>query len=192
MRCICAHNIAVAFQEGKLEQLLANYQPPNNRKTAESQQNQSKAGRKPGYCPRKRVNQPRSVAGFEEPYLVSDDEDDDEPFGIVFVKDTTAYKCFGCTGMIRKDGKSLLPPPPFDIFVKTKTFRHYRESAKNGNPGKLHIKTKKENVYYHPQLACIARSRAEVAENLTIPEEIQHRLTKSHKDLIWNEFGFRL
>ncbi len=169
MRCICAHNIAVAFQEGKLEQLLVNYQPPNNQK---------------------RVNQPRSVVGFEEPYLVSDDEDDDEPFGIVFVKDTTAYKCFGCTGMIRKDGKSLPPPPPFDIFVKT--FRHYRENAKNGNPGKLHIKTKKENVYHHPQLACIARSRAEVAGKLTIPDEIQHRLTKSHKDLIWNEFGFRL
>ena len=110
MRCICAHNIVVAFQEGKLEQLLVNYQPPNNQKTAESLQNQSKAGRKPGYCPRKRVNQPRSVVGFEEPYLVSDDEDDDEPFGIVFVKDTTAYKCFGCTRMIRKDGKSLPPP----------------------------------------------------------------------------------
>ena len=29
-------------------------------------------------------------------------------------------------------------------------------------------------------------------ESLTIPDEIQHRLTKSHKDLIWNEFGFRL
>ena len=188
---MCAHSLAVAFEEGKLEHVLVDYQPPGYQKIATSQEKLKKAGEKPGYRgPRKRKSGQRITDGFEQPYPA--EELDSEDYHIVFVNDTTAFKCFGCKGTIRKDGRSPPPPPPFDIFVTTKTYRHYREKSKNGKPGILHIKTNKENVYYHPQLTCIGKSRAEVVEKLMVSDHVKFRLSSVHKNLIWNEFGQQL
>lgn len=190
-RNICSHSIAVAFEIGKLEHILTDYQPPSYQKIATSQEKMKNAGEKPGYRgPRKRKNEERNTHGFQQPCPV--DNEDNEKYGIVFVKDTTAFRCYGCKGAIRKDGKSSPPPPPFDIFVTTKTYRHYREKSKDGKPGILHIKTNKENVYYHPQITCIGKSQAEVAEKLMVSEHVKFRLSSVHKNLIWNEFGKQL
>ena len=62
------------------------------------------------------------------------EHDDVQKYSIVFIKDTAAYKCYGCKETIIKDGRSP-HPPPFDILVTTKTFRHYREKSKDGKPG---------------------------------------------------------
>ena len=179
----------MSFQEGKLEQVLVYYQLPNYQKTATNLHKQQKVGQKPGYHPRKRVDKQRNTCGFEHPYVT--EHDDVQKYSIVFIKDTAAHKCYGCKGTIKKDGK-FPPPPPFDIFVTTKTFRHYREKSKDGKPGVLHIKTTKENVNYHPQLAWLEKQCAELAENLKIPDHVKFRLTNAHKKkLIWNEFGQR-
>ena len=85
------------------------------------------------------------------------------------------YKQMFLQRTIKKDGRSPPHLAPYDIFVTTKTFRHYWEKSKDGKPGVLHIKTTKENVYYHPQLAWLEKQHAELAENRTIPDQVKFR-----------------
>ncbi len=192
---ICAHCIAAAFNANELDSLIARYETPNLHRGSVDEK--SKDGRKPGYRARQRGEHKRQTAGFAElpaaaAVAAAAGCVDDEAYSLVFVKDTAAYKCYGCKGAIRKNGNDNPPPPPFDIFVTSKTYRHFREKGKNGKAGILHIKTKKENVYYHPQLACIGKTRAEVAGKLVVPEELKFRFTPQHRNVIWNEFGYRM
>ena len=112
---MCAHTIVVASQTGKLVDFLGSYETPLERVV--SSNIPSGSGKKDNEKSRKRLRKDhpaRDVQEYEERVAAGSQErkdEEEEPYELVFVKDTSATTCYGCKGRVR-DKPSLPPPPP--------------------------------------------------------------------------------
>lgn len=119
---ICAHMIAVASYNGCLESYLSSYRAristivkssiPATTGKKENQKRQRK----------RKQNDLRDVSSSS--VNVSEDQDSradrrDDDLEIVFIRDTAACKCYGCTASVRSKPSEDPPPAPYDIFLRS-------------------------------------------------------------------------
>lgn len=96
---MCAHTIAVTSQTGKLVDFLGSYKPPLERMV--SSNIPSGSGKKDNEKSRKRLRKDhpvRDVQEYEERVATSSQErkeEEEAPYELVFVKDTSATTCYG-------------------------------------------------------------------------------------------------
>ena len=97
-------------------------------------------------------------------------------------------KCYGCAGDIRAD-TSTIPNPPYDLVVRFKERRYYRDSSTQS----LKLTRNEENTYYHPMPRCIQMKHPSFnARMLDIPAELECDLMAIHKLHICDNFGIYL
>lgn len=81
-------------------------------------------------------------------------------------------KCYGCTCNIRDD-TSTIPNPPYDLVVRYKEWRYYRDTSTQT----LKLTKNEENTYYHLMQRCIQMKHPSFnASMLYIPAEIMDNL----------------
>ena len=188
---MCAHTIAVASQTGKLVDFLGSYETPLERVV--SSNIPSGSGKKDNDKSRKRLRKDhpaRDVKEYEERVAAGSQEKDEEeePYELVFVKDTSATTCYGCKGRVRDKPSLPPPPPPFDLFIRHRERRIYKKKGEI----KIRITASPEFVYFHPTNACCAGlSRSVMRERrFIVDDDTKTLLNSSHKRLLFNEFGF--
>ena len=97
-KALCSHVLAVSFQMGSLEQVVANWKPSITRQLEESMPRG--AGRKENEKGRKRIRkthtEERSTAGFSERVPLMAPATPPHEYQVVFVQDTKAVTCYGC------------------------------------------------------------------------------------------------
>ena len=97
-------------------------------------------------------------------------------------------KCYGCASNIRTD-TSTIPDPPYDLVVRYKERRYYRDTATQS----MKLTKNEENTYYHPMQRCIQMKHPSFNTNmLDIPAELAHDLLPIHKSHIFDNFGIFL
>ena len=42
----------------------------------------------------------------------------EQPYELVFVKDTSATTCYGCKGKVREKQSAPSPPPPYNLLIR--------------------------------------------------------------------------
>ena len=110
-----------------------------------------------------------------------------DTYNVVFVKNTRMQKCYGCGGVVRHKLSDDIPAP-WDIVL---TRREFRVFSPRGTTT-IRISKSKENVYYHPRLACLKKKNAVVgSEDILVTPEVAEKLSQLHKVLLANEFGKR-
>lgn len=187
---LCAHLLAVGYQEGHLARVIRNYQPNISSIIRPS----GKAGKKPNQTTRKRKAAPsssrRDVGEYSDPLddgnLSSFSPTD--KWNVVFVKDTKMRKCYGCGAAVRQN-ISFEPPSPWNIVLYRREYRIYTPRGKDS----LQIATKKENVYYHPRKKCLLEKNSNVSGNaIEVSEAIERSLDDLHRAQLRKEFGLSL
>ncbi|KAK2554876.1 hypothetical protein P5673_023542 [Acropora cervicornis] len=190
LRGICAHTIAVAWYNNCLDSYLSLYRPrlsrmvTNSIPTATGKKEHQKRPRK------RRDNELRDASDYSP--LVSDtsvtsgQSGQTDDLEVVFIRDTAACKCYGCSVAIRVRPSEDPPPAPYDIFLRRKEYRVYRQRAST----KMCIAKSKEFVYYHPLKACVPKEIKR--DNLLISLRTRGLLLDSHRELLWREFGLSL
>lgn len=96
-------------------------------------------------------------------------------------------KCYGCGNNIRSDGSNAAKPP-YDLVVRYKERRYYRD------PSTQALKlTNKENTYYHFMLKCIqVKYPSFNKSDLQIPPDLATGLLSLHKAHLLDVFGIKL
>jgi len=93
--------------------------------------------------------------------------------------------CYGCGSPIRTD-TSTIPPPPYDLIVRFKERRHYRDPVTK----KLKLTAKEENTYYHCMIACIRAKHPGFSTSLlSVTEDLLPLLSVAHKLHLLDNFG---
>lgn len=199
MRKICAHTLAVAHGLDHLESYLLRCKPTfqsiiqssiplyAGRKDNEKQKGKARSQKK----------QARDISTFNDPFSLSPSvaatarEQEIEKFELVFITDTSAYKCHGCSAQVRENGNSDPPAAPFDVFIRRKEFRSFRPRGSRG-AGIVRISTKPEYVYYHPLKSCVPKGGLDQKENFFVTDRVERLLSDVHCQLLWREFGLNL
>ena len=187
---LCAHVLAVAYQEVCLEHVIRSYQPNMSSVLTPC----GKAGKKPNQSIRKRKatssDDKRDVSQFSDPL---DDGNlsvlsPSDKWKVVFVKDTKMRKCSGCGGSVRQN-ISFEPPSPWNIVLTRHEYRVYTPRGKNS----LQASTIKENVYYHPRKKFVLEKNTSVSGNsIAISQDIESKLDDLHRALLRKEFGINI
>ncbi|CAB4002056.1 Mitogen-activated kinase kinase kinase A [Paramuricea clavata] len=187
---LCAHIIAVAYDEGKLNEVVRNYKP----NISAIVQPSGKAGKNPNQSVRKRKSSTtkgkRSVAEFNDPLAHTDliNFPDPDNWTVVFVKNTKMRKCYGCGGSVRQD-VSVVPPSPWNIVLARREYRAYTPRGKRS----IQISAKKEMVYYHPRMKCLREKNTDVTGNrVQVPSDIALDLDDLQRAQLRKEFGIDL
>ena len=189
---MCAHTIVVASQTGKLVDFLGSYETPLERVV--SSNIPSGSGKKDNEKSRKRLRKDhpaRDVQEYEERVAAGSQErkdEEEEPYELVFVKDTSATTCYGCKGWVRDKPSLPPPPPPFELFIRHRERRIYKKKGEI----KIRITASPEFVYFHPTNACCAGLSWSVMREgrFIVDDDTKTLLNSSHKRLLFNEFGF--
>jgi hypothetical protein len=188
---ICAHTIAVAYKGGKLQDFVAAYEAPIGRMVEQGIPTGS--GKKDNEKSKKRKrteHPPRDVSLYGERVETSTskslESSTDNPYEVIFVKDSAATTCYGCKGRVRDKPSAPAPHPPYDLFIRHSERRIYNRPGET----KMRISKNLENVYYHPLKSCASLSFQDVKDGrLVIGEKVQNRLSDCHKRLLIKEFG---
>ena len=96
-------------------------------------------------------------------------------------------KCYGCTSNIRDD-TSTIPNPPYDLVVRYKERRYYRDTSTQT----LKLTKNEENTYYHPMQRCIQMKHPSFNANMLYIPAITFYLFTNHTYLITLAFISRL
>ena len=97
-------------------------------------------------------------------------------------------KCYGCGNSLRTDSGAV-PKPPFDIVVRYKERRYYRDP----DTQTLKLTKKEENTYYHPMLKCIHMKHPSFSKSqLYIPVDLANSLLPLHRSHLFDTFGIKL
>ena len=186
---MCAHTIAAACYNGCLESYLCSYKPRLSTlvrtsipATTGKKENQKKKKQRKRKEHDLRDVSSNSASGDQYSRAESRNED----LEIVFICDTAACKCYGCSGPVRSKPSEDPPAAPYDIFLRRKEYRVYRQKGSS----KMCIAKTKEFVYYHPLKACVPKEISR--DDLLISAQTRSKLAQSHHDLLWREFGLRL
>ena len=86
------------------------------------------AGKKDNERPRKRrrMDHPaRDVSQCGERVEAPSSSDTDNPYELLFVKDTAVTTCYGCKGRVRNKPSAPPPPPPYDLLIRHLEVRVY-------------------------------------------------------------------
>ena len=168
------HDSYLSLCRPRLSTMVTSYIP-----TSTGKKDHQKRARK------RRENEPRDASDYSP--LVSDtsvtsgQSGQTDDLKVVFIRDTAACKCYGCSGAIR-----VRPSPaPYDIFPRPKECRVYRQRGST----KMCIAKSKEFVYYHPLKACVPK---EIKSDNLISLRTRDLLLDSHRELLWREFGLSL
>ncbi|KAK3704120.1 hypothetical protein QZH41_006809 [Actinostola sp. cb2023] len=182
---ICAHTIAVASHIGKLKNFVTSYEAPLDRMVRAGIPGGS--GKKENEKKRKRHRvdhkdkSARDVTEYGERVgtYSPQNEEEDNPYELVFINSTAATTCYGCKGRVRDKPSSPPPPPPYDIFVRHRERRVYKRVGET----KIRIGTKPEMVYFHPVSACCSGlSKSDVTQGkLVVSGEVKRQLNNVHK-----------
>lgn len=187
---LCAHILAVAYDEGKLNEVVRNYKP----NISTIGQPSRKAGKKPNQSVRKRKSSTtkgkRNVEEFNDPLAHADliNFPDPDNWTVIFVKNTKMRKCYGCGGSVRQD-VSIVPPSPWNIVLARREYRVYTPRGKRS----IQISAKKEMVYYHPRMKCLREKNTDVTGNqVQVPSDIAPELDNLQRAQLRKEFGLDL
>lgn len=111
------------------------------------------------------------------------------PYKLVFVKDTSATTSYECKGLVREKPLALPPSSPYDLFRRHFEIRVYNCLGDT----KLQLSSKPEMVYFHPLKACVNLTIQDVSEGkLIVKDGIKQYLSEAHRRLLLKEFGFLL
>ena len=102
-------------------------------------------------------------------------------YRIIFLSDTTAYKCYGCDSALRCP--PAVPESPDNIALTTMEHRSFLQG------GKLQVKF--QRTYYHVRKDCImSKNDAFSGEAILIDD--QSRLDEDHKAILDREFDIKI
>lgn len=97
-------------------------------------------------------------------------------------------KCYGCGNSLRTETNAV-PKPPYDIVVRYKERRYYRDP----DTQVLKLTKSEENTYYHPMLKCIHMKHPSFNKSqLYIPVDLANNLLPLHRSHIFDTFNIML
>lgn len=101
-------------------------------------------------------------------------------YKLKWLKDTKAFKCYGCNSAIRVPDE--IPDPPNDLIASTNEYRSFMKD------GKLQVHF--GPTHYHLRAACIATTNPEfdASKDMLITENDKRSFKEPHKRLIYEEF----
>ena len=109
------------------------------------------------------------------------DKSEHYQYRIIFLSDTTAYKCYGCDSALRCP--PAVPESPDNIALTTMEHRSFLQG------GKLQVKF--QRTYYHVRKDCImSKNDAFSGEAILIDD--QSRLDEDHKAILDREFDIKI
>jgi hypothetical protein len=187
---MCAHVLAAAFDMDSLFQAVLTYRPPAIPSTI---QKPSGAGRKPNQNPRNRIPIEKSTLLDRSNFhsllpSTPPQEDEEKQYRFVRLVDTQSTVCYGCEGKFREKKNGPPPPPPYDIVIKTKTRKVYRQRG----TCTVKISAQPENVYLHMVKKCLAQRDMTLNANNYIVDVLPGFLKECHRLKAVKEFGIRL
>ena len=115
--------------------------------------------------------------------------DVDNPYKLVFMKDTSTTTCYRCKGGGREKPSAPPPPSPYDLFIRHSEIRVYSRPRDT----KLRLSTEPEMVYFHPLKSCVNLTVQDVSDGKLLDKDgVKQCLNGTHKRLLLKEFGFLL
>lgn len=179
---ICSHALAVAEKEDDISSYLTWYgkQKLTKKRNLTSAANlnvkMSTLGKKGKRPKRQRSKKPPSASIVENTTT--------RKYKLKWLKDTKAYKCYGCNSAIRIPGE--IPDPPNDVIASTSEYRSFVKE------GKLQVHY--GPTHYHLLVSCILAKNAEfdAKVDLIVTEADEKSMTEAHKRHLKNEFDLVL
>ena len=122
---ICAHNLAVNYVEGILQETVSGWSP--NLSSLVQNTIPKKSGKKPGVQRRRvsRTAEERDVASLDDPLEDVEPFPNSQPFRLTWLKGTRITTCCGCGNKFRSSIHDPVPPEPYDVVIGTKHIRAY-------------------------------------------------------------------
>ena len=154
---MCAHTLAVADSEGKLQMFLNWFKRGGKSVSITkliSRTKPNNSGEKPGKNKRKKKDNREPVNRNTDQYVSRLPPGLKPPFRLKWLADTTAYVCYGCKNHLRekdKDGNKskTVPSPPYDAVICGNEKRSFIKD------GELKVSIRNEDTHYHLYLDCV-------------------------------------
>jgi len=179
---LCHHTLAVAHCEGTFRHIISSWKPNLSRQINRASKY---VGQKPG--PKRKRHPPvqRQVDAFSERTQVTTNCSN-EKFSVIFLAQTKATTCYGCSGKFRQSASDPPPPAPWDMVLRRKEFRVFQPKGSDI----LKISAKKEHVYYHVRKQCILKKVESISANdVNIQQDLINRFGRLHKAQLRKELG---
>jgi len=177
---ICSHALAVAEKEDEIASYLTWYgklkfaKKRNLTSAANLNVKKSTLGNKGKRPKRQRSDKPPSAT-----FLENTKSSATRKYKLKWLKDTQAFKCYGCNSAIRVPGQ--IPDPPNDLIASTIEYKSFMKD------GKLQVHFRP--THYHLRAACIAAKNPEfdASNDFLITEHDKRSFKGQHKRLIYEE-----
>lgn len=183
----CAHAVAVSQKKGMISEYLdwcANKNHRNITSIANMNVKKQALGRKAkDKLPRDRKRkQPPTLLAQKKARRGSLPKDKSEHYRyrLVFLSESTAYKCYGCDSAMRCP--PAVPESPHNIALTTMEHRSYLRD------GKMQVKF--QRTYYHVRRSCV-QSKNDAFNSDSVVVEDQSRLDDKQKRLLAKEFALQ-
>ena len=186
-RDICSHVIAVAHKNGKLQEIIAKWEP--NLSSLVQSSIPKAVGKKPG--PKRnrftRTPEQRDVGRLEDPLHHVHAFDKPEPYHLRWLEGSRVTSCYGCGNKFRPSMNDSPPPEPYDVVLCRKQVRAYTPKGSVG----LRFTLKPENVFFHLKRSCVEQKNSDgvTAHSLVLSDVDKQNLKKTHKMMLKKEFG---
>ena len=179
---ICSHALAVAEKEDEIASYLTWYaklkcaKKRNLTSAANLNVKKSTLGNKGKRPKRKRSGQPPSATLSRKKKSSTT-----RKYKLKWLKDTKAFKCYGCNSAIRFPGE--IPDPPNDLIASTNEYKSFMKE------GKLQVDF--GSTHYHLRAACISAKNPEfqASGDMLITENDKSSFKEAHQRLIYEEFN---